>query len=150
MTHAVPDEASVTISSRAYRTISECALRALPDECCGVLAGHGGTDAEILEAWELRNRAESNRPRRFAMDPADLYAHTVRARRLQLDVLGFFHSHPEGDAVPSASDVREGSGWPGYVNAIFACAPGGGPGSLRFYRTHHAYWREIPSKGVNP
>ncbi len=150
MTRTMPGESSVTISSRAYRTISGCALRALPDECCGVLAGHGGTEAEILEAWELCNRAESNRSRRFVMDPAELYAHTVRARVLQLDVLGFFHSHPGGDALPSASDVREGSGWPGYVNAIYAFAPGEGAGRLRFYRTHPAYWREIPSKGVNP
>lgn len=150
MTREMPGGSSVTISSRAYQVISECAQRALPAECCGVLAGREGAEVDIVEAWELRNRAEWNRTRRFAMDPAELYAYTVRARALQLDVLGFFHSHPEGEALPSASDVRHGSGWPGYVNAIFACVPGEGSRRLRFYRTHPASWQEIPSKGVNP
>lgn len=144
------NNSSVTITEEAFRCISEFALRALPDECCGVLVGRDGTHAAIDVAWELPNRSARFRSRLFEVDPKELYAHTVRARSLQLDIVGFFHSHPDGAATPSSCDVRNGSGWPGYVNAIYAFAPGSERQRLRFYRTQPTCWREIPLKDVNP
>lgn len=149
MNAPVAPDPAVMISADALRCISESALRAMPEECCGVLVGRDGPEAAIEFAWELANQAPHHRVRRFGLDPKELHAFTVRARALQLDVVGFFHSHPEGEAVPSACDVREGSGWPGYVNAIFACRPGNHRQRLRFYRTQASGWREIPIKDWN-
>lgn len=144
------EEASVSITSKAMRGIAALAQRAVPEEACGVLVGRDGEHAMIEHAWGLGNQAQRYRHRRFRIAPEQLVEHAARARALRLDIIGFFHSHPEGDALPSARDVREGSGWPGYVNAIYACKPGPQHPRLRFYRTHMVCWREIPMKGIHP
>lgn len=142
-------DAGVTITEDAQRSIEAFARHALPAECCGVLVGTDAAHAAIEAAWELPNQALRHRSAQFEIDPKALYAYTVRARALQLDIVGFFHSHPGGTAQPSRRDVRLGSGWPGYVNAIFAFETGDAR-CLRFYRTQPNCWREIPLKSVNP
>ena len=141
--------ASVAISFEARQSIAGCAVAALPEESCGVLVGRDGEGAEIVAAWGVSNRASEDRTRRFALAPADLYGQTVRARNRGLDVIGFFHSHTVGEAQPSPSDIRDASAWPGYLHAIYACAPRNGVPCLRIYRTHMLGWHEIAPKGIS-
>jgi proteasome lid subunit RPN8/RPN11 len=149
MTAAVATGAGVAISFEARRSIADCAAAALPEESCGVLVGRDGERAEIVAAWQTPNRASDDRTRRFALAPADLYGQTVRARNMALDVIGFFHSHPAGDARPSPSDIRDAGAWPGYVHAIYACAPRNGAPRLRIYRTHMLGWQELALEGLS-
>jgi proteasome lid subunit RPN8/RPN11 len=149
MTAATRAGASVAISFEALRSIADCAAAALPEESCGVLVGRDEGQAEIVAAWNTPNRTTEDRTRRFALVPADLYGQVARARNMALDVIGFFHSHPAGDAQPSLSDIRDAGAWPGYLHAIYACAPRKGAPSLRIYRTHMLGWREIALEGMN-
>jgi len=84
-----------------------------PRECCGILLGR---DNEIVQARRARNVASSPATR-FVIDPKDHIDARRDGRALGLEILGFYHSHPHGAAVPSATDVAEAA-YPGSVYAI--------------------------------
>src|SRR5215510_164974 len=84
-----------------------------PRECCGLLLGRGDEVAEVRRA---RNVASSPATR-FVIDPKDHIDARRDGRARGLEILGFYHSHPHGAAVPSATDVAEAA-YPGSVYAI--------------------------------
>jgi proteasome lid subunit RPN8/RPN11 len=98
---------------------------AYPDECCGIMLGT--IDAEgartVTELQPVPNaREDGKRRRRFRIDAADI----LRAERLaagrSLDIIGFYHSHPDNPAVPSEYDREYALPWYAYV--IVAVARG--------------------------
>jgi proteasome lid subunit RPN8/RPN11 len=60
--------------------------------------------------------AAVERRRAYALASSDYLACERAARAAGLDIVGFYHSHPEGPALPSAADERDA--WPWYVYAI--------------------------------
>jgi proteasome lid subunit RPN8/RPN11 len=100
------------------REIREHGQRAFPDECCGFLIGRDRDDVRridvILAATNDRNSGE--RHHRFTIPPEAFVSATREARRLDLDVLGFYHSHPNAPARPSQYDLEHA--WPVYSYLI--------------------------------
>jgi proteasome lid subunit RPN8/RPN11 len=90
-----------------------------PDEACGVLLGRG---CLVAEALALPNSKEEERGRRFVIRPSDYIAADREARRRGLDILGFYHSHPDHPAKPSEFD-REHA-WPNMHYIVLAVAGG--------------------------
>lgn len=90
------------ISQAALDTIIAHARAEAPAECCGMLLGRG---ASIDEAVRAKNIAES--PTRFLIDPKDHLDAIRAARGRDLDLFGFYHSHPHSPAWPSPTDVAE-------------------------------------------
>ncbi len=84
-----------------------------PRECCGLLLGRGDELAEVRRA---RNVASSPATR-FVIDPKDHIDARRDGRSRGLEILGFYHSHPHGAAMPSATDVAEAA-YPGSMYAI--------------------------------
>lgn len=82
------------------------AVKAVPEECCGLLVG---TRNRIVEAVPARNIAEDSLSR-YVIDPADHFAAMRDARRRSLDVIGAYHSHPRSAAMPSPVDAAQGFG----------------------------------------
>ena len=82
-----------------------------PDrEVCGLLYGvpeAGG--GRITEAEACANVA-ADPARRFEIDPGALFAAHRRARAGGQAVIGHYHSHPSGAAVPSARDAAQAMG----------------------------------------
>ena len=75
------------------------AVADLPNECCGLLLG----TAEIIEdAARARNTKRSRT--RFQVEPADHFAAIRRARAAGLQIVGAYHSHPNGPSGPSEMD----------------------------------------------
>lgn len=77
-----------------------------PDECCGVLLGTA-TDGEhrIVELIAARNEREAeSRHNRYLIPPETVLEAHKRAREQELDVVGYYHSHPDHPAVPSEFD----------------------------------------------
>ena len=72
-----------------------------PNECCGILAGHGET---IERAYEMSNIDHS--PVSYMMDPKEQFATFKDMRARGIDLLAIYHSHPHTIAYPSATDVR--------------------------------------------
>jgi proteasome lid subunit RPN8/RPN11 len=75
-----------------------------PLECCGLLIGD---DTHIVDSFRARNLAAS--ATRYLIDPADHIRARRAARTRALEVVGFYHSHPKGKAVPSPRDILEAS-----------------------------------------
>jgi len=72
-----------------------------PDEACGLLFG---TSEAVTGCETVRNVAQ-NPACRFELDPAALFA-ALRAERAGGPCLiGYWHSHPSGDDLPSTTDA---------------------------------------------
>lgn len=89
-----------------------------PDECCGALLGIAG--GEVKKASAIRpfaNRREGTvRRRRFLITAEEMLELEKYSRSAGLDVLGFYHSHPDHPASPSGYDLEHA--WPGYSYII--------------------------------
>lgn len=83
-------------------------------EVCGALVG---TDSAIIEVWPLANRS-AHADRSFLIPAEDVLRVEQAAEARGLQVLGFYHSHPRGAAMPSPSDLRQAV--PGYMYLIVA------------------------------
>lgn len=85
------------------RQMSDHARRERPREACGLIAGDGDKVRVILPL----NNVHADPARHFSPAPADLLAALKRFDAQGLTLLGIYHSHPKGDPIPSAEDVRE-------------------------------------------
>lgn len=141
---------------RALKVIRAHALSVYPQECCGALIGRpylspergsGAHGVEILDAVPIPNCARQSKECSYELDAR---AYGALEQRLHATagteggsafpgVVGFFHSHPDGPAVPSTTDLEMARGLfefarTHYVYAIQACCPDGTVGVLRFWR----------------
>lgn len=114
---------ALRVTSDLIATLLAEAARAAPEECCGLLLGEGET---IREVRACANVAADPRIR-FEIDPAALLAAHREARDGGPPVIGYYHSHPEGHPLPSATDCDHASG-DGRVWAILA------RGEVAFFR----------------
>ena len=77
-----------------------------PFEVCGVFLGRPGPPDRVVEAVPVVNR-ETETPRvRYQIAPEDLLHIQHAARAKGLEILGFYHSHPDHPARPSETDRR--------------------------------------------
>ncbi len=80
---------------------------AYPFEACGVMIGSTGRRTVAVEdVFHARNLNVERARDRFLLDPQDHLAVDRVARRRGLDVVGFWHSHPDHPARPSATDLE--------------------------------------------
>jgi proteasome lid subunit RPN8/RPN11 len=79
-----------------------------PNECCGVLLGKSMPDGnhihEIVRAGNTRTDSAHNR---YHIAPVELVKIQRKARNLSLDIVGFYHSHPDHPAQWSKTDFAE-------------------------------------------
>jgi proteasome lid subunit RPN8/RPN11 len=87
---------------------------AYPGECCGVLAGRVGETKEIQQLVAMPNRRTDD-PHRYLIAAEDLRRITAELHRSGLEVMGYYHSHPDHPAAPSAFDVEHAWPWYSYV-----------------------------------
>jgi proteasome lid subunit RPN8/RPN11 len=101
---------------------------AYPHECCGALIGR---DRVVTEALALPNATVEGPRRRFLVRPVDYQAAERRAAERGGELLGFYHSHPDGPSRPSQVDLDHA--WPAFDYVIVAVA-NREPGSLTSWR----------------
>ncbi len=90
-----------------------------PDECCGALIDKAG---RTVEAFRLPNTTEAGARRRFRIGPSDYRLAEARARELGGTLGGFYHSHPDHPARPSARDLEQA--WPNLIYIIVSVTSG--------------------------
>jgi proteasome lid subunit RPN8/RPN11 len=87
---------------------------AYPAECCGVLAGHSRPVKEVLQLRPVANRRTDD-PHRYLIAAEDLLGAARELALSGLEILGFYHSHPDHPAAPSAFDQEHAWPWYSYV-----------------------------------
>src|SRR5262245_14998649 len=98
----------IQIDNKNLTEIEAHAERDYPHECGGMLIEHFGPDGKntVVEIFPLENaREEEVRHNRVLILPKDVLKVERYARERKLDVIGYYHSHPEDRAVPSQYDL---------------------------------------------
>jgi len=120
--------AALTLGPGVLDTIRGHGAEAYPHECCGALLGRDGL---VDEAWPLPNTTEDGPRRRFLVRPVDYRAAERRAAAAGLELLGFYHSHPDHPARPSQYDLDHA--WPVFSYVIISVTAGR-PGDITAWR----------------
>jgi len=97
---------ALEVTSGVLATLLEEARAAAPLECCGLLLGQG----ERVDAAAPAANVAPDPALRFEIDPAALFAAHRAARAGGPQILGYYHSHPTGHPVPSATDCEHSTG----------------------------------------
>jgi proteasome lid subunit RPN8/RPN11 len=127
---------TLKMSTEIAQKIREHGAQGYPNECCGALLGRdadgssamttGGVVSlpvrEILALFPLVNRRDDSPQNRFSVTAEDVRDSEKAAREKGLDVVGWYHSHPDHPARPSQYD-REHA-WPWYSYIIVSVANG--------------------------
>lgn len=110
---------ALALRPQADSAIRAHGRKAFPHECCGALLGR---DHAVHEAFALPNTTEDGPRRRFLVRPDDYRAAEKRARDTGLELLGFYHSHPDHPARPSQYDLDHA--WPSFSYVIVSVMAG--------------------------
>jgi proteasome lid subunit RPN8/RPN11 len=114
----------VVLASDADSSIRALAAVAYPNEGCGVLIGRfSGDTVEVVEATSGTNTNTERARDRYLLDPGDIVRADRDARSRGLDIIGFWHSHPDHPARPSQFDTDHA--WLDYVYVIVNSSAGG-------------------------
>jgi proteasome lid subunit RPN8/RPN11 len=141
------EESTLWINGHLAERIRVHGAEAYPHECCGALLGRdsskiGGTDPvaegatrgrEILALYALVNRSHDSPRNRFSVTSEDVLAAEKEARAHGLEVVGWYHSHPDHPARPSEYDRDHA--WPWY-SYIIVSVQNGAPREMTSWRLH--------------
>lgn len=99
---------TLNLSKSLYDQLRAHGEETYPHECCGILLGRatpaGIEVADLMRAGNTRTDSAHNR---YHIDPRELIAAQREGRKLGLDIVGFYHSHPDHPAQPSSTDLAE-------------------------------------------
>lgn len=87
--------------------MERAAAASFPNEACGILIGVQSEDGwRVVDVLDARNTSSKDPTQFFEIDPKALFeAHrAVRVAEDARKVVGYYHSHPTSEAVPSAYD----------------------------------------------
>ena len=114
----------IFVPTQQLNEIREHGVRDYPYECCGLLLGRFAEDGKTVhETYPISNaREESAKRNRFLITPEELMKGERYARSRDLEVVGFYHSHPDSPAAPSKYDLEHA--WPMYSYIIVSTSPG--------------------------
>jgi proteasome lid subunit RPN8/RPN11 len=115
---------TLVLNEAQIETISKHGESAYPNECCGFLIGRIDDGAKVtVKLLAAENaREDAAQVNRFLITPDDYRAADKLARQDGLDVVGFYHSHPDHPNRPS--DYDRDHAWPFYSYVIVAVANG--------------------------
>jgi proteasome lid subunit RPN8/RPN11 len=122
------DETTLWISGHLAERIRAHGAEAYPHECCGALLGRDSeaTDQnvmrEVLALLPLVNRRDDSPRNRFSVTAEDVLDADRAAQKQGLEVIGWYHSHPDHPARPSQYD--QDHAWPWYSYVIISIENG--------------------------
>jgi proteasome lid subunit RPN8/RPN11 len=112
---------TIVIDTVKLQLIYQHAEAIYPEECCGILLGKldklTKTVVEVIPTINVWEPAESidmlleansglarTKTSRYSISPRDILQAQKLSRDLELNIVGFFHSHPDYPATPSICD----------------------------------------------
>lgn len=91
----------IRIASGVFESLFTEARKAAPNECCGLVIGKPGVIEAVVPAKNVSPRPATT----FEIDPGTLMRTQREVREQQRQVIGHYHSHPNGSAEPSPRDA---------------------------------------------
>ncbi len=114
----------LTVPQHLYDALRAHGEETYPHECCGIMLGHpsdGGN--EVVELMRAGNTRTDSAHNRYHIAPQELIKAQREGRNKGLDIVGFYHSHPDHPAQWSSTDFAEAH-WYGCSYVITAVAKG--------------------------
>jgi proteasome lid subunit RPN8/RPN11 len=108
---------TLALPESVRETIVEHARAGAPEEVVGLLAGRFGEERSVVQRIHPATNAAAAPRTRHEIAPREELALLERIDEAGLDVVGFYHSHPESPATPSETDARLAA-WSGYSHVI--------------------------------
>jgi proteasome lid subunit RPN8/RPN11 len=91
------------LSDEQLKFIVKHTLDEVPSEACGIIAGVDNQAHRIIPVHNVAYDPTHH----FIMDQRALSQHLPTLTNDGLDVIGFYHSHPDQDPIPSEADQLE-------------------------------------------
>jgi len=143
-----------------YCQIQQQAERCYPEECCGLLLGRQICEPDGRIHWQVQIVQETKncwgeidefpktdptegKHNRFAIDPRILFMVQKADREREIRLIGIYHSHPQGVAMPSEFD--RAIAWPDYVYWIVSLESGKIKDGKGWILDNHGQFQEMPS-----
>lgn len=102
------------LTDEQAQSITQHALQAAPHEACGLIGGRGSRAVEVTPVANIAAHPETT----YYMEPAALVQTLLDFERRGLDLIGIYHSHPQGGVIPSPDDIRQAH----YPDAVYLIA----------------------------
>src|SRR5580704_18269571 len=130
------DVLELCISHELMEAIRKHGVETYPNECCGALLGRDnalvegpGSDPNssrfsrcVYSLFPLVNRRDDSPRNRFFLTADDVLQAEKAAKAQGLEVIGWYHSHPDHPARPS--DFDRDHAWPWYSYIIVSVHTG--------------------------
>lgn len=112
-------KSTIRICKALQEAIRAHGQQTYPNECCGALLGRDSSsltwEREITEILPLKNQHEDSPRNRFILTPGDVREAEAYSKRSGVELLGWYHSHPDAPARPSEFDREHAWPWYSYV-----------------------------------
>jgi proteasome lid subunit RPN8/RPN11 len=115
-------EHKLSIRSELAEKIRQHGAETYPHECCGALLGReaaadseASRSREIVGLFPLINRRDDSPRNRFSVEPLDVVEADRAAQARGLELVGWYHSHPDHPAKPSQYDREHAWPWYSYI-----------------------------------
>jgi len=134
----------LTIDPHVANKIEQHGEHAFPEECIGAVLGkiveRGERQAVDIIAFE--NASKTNRRRRSLVTAQDYLHADKEARARQLEVIGWYHSHPNVAAIPSQFDLENALPWYSYLIVSIRDGKAAETRSWRLAEDRSKFWEE--------
>ena len=97
---------TINISREHIEKIKGHAIEVFPNECCGILGGSLKTK-KVKKLIITNNKFEESKHNRFVISPLDFKKTDEQLKKSNQEIIGFFHSHPNHDGIPSKYDLEQ-------------------------------------------
>jgi proteasome lid subunit RPN8/RPN11 len=96
----------IALTEKQITDLKEHAAETYPKECCGILLGNRDTDKKVVKKI-IRGQNSSEEPHdHFTLDSEAIIEAERGADECDLEILGFYHSHPDCSTCISREDCR--------------------------------------------
>ena len=98
----------IKFSKSDYEAMRQHGEEIYPHECCGVLLGRMENGERMVKRVVRCGNTRTDSPaNRYHIAPQELIAAQKKAREAKMDIIGFYHSHPDHAARWSPTDLEE-------------------------------------------
>lgn len=136
------DAARLVLTAGTDGRIARAVEAAYPREGCGVLLGRTEDGRRVVEEVRPAENRWEGRDDRYLVDPETLRRAVDEEADGGPRVLGFYHSHPDAEPVPSATD--RDLAWPWYLYLIVPVRDGRALGGRAWELAEDGGWAERP------